>query len=72
MSRIRNQLTRLLDIEVPVICAPMANVGAAKLAVEATLGGGFGFMGAGTSSVMTPISLTCITCRVLACLEGQG
>lgn len=47
MSRIRNQLTRLLDIEVPVICAPMANVGAAKLAVEATLGGGFGFMGAG-------------------------
>ncbi|GJE91097.1 nitronate monooxygenase [Phanerochaete sordida] len=47
MARVLTQLTRLLDTKVPVICAPMANVGAAKLAVEATLGGAFGFMGAG-------------------------
>ena len=60
--------------KVPVVCAPMANVGGAKLAVcptesfvskifmshqqvQATLGGGFGFIGAGA----TPASCNGVT-----------
>ncbi|KIP05489.1 hypothetical protein PHLGIDRAFT_149997 [Phlebiopsis gigantea 11061_1 CR5-6] len=47
MTPIINDFTRLLGIQVPVVCAPMANVGGAALAAQATLGGGFGFIGAG-------------------------
>ncbi|KAL1746829.1 2-nitropropane dioxygenase [Schizophyllum fasciatum] len=46
-------LTRLTDISAdvrtPVLCAPMAGASGGALAAECTLGGGFGFLGAGTS-----------------------
>ncbi|KAI0704377.1 2-nitropropane dioxygenase [Cytidiella melzeri] len=47
LPRVTNALTRLLDIEIPVICAPMAKVTSPKLVAEATLGGGYGFLAAG-------------------------
>lgn len=36
-----------MGIQVPVVCAPMAGGTSAKLAVQTTLGGGFGFVPAG-------------------------
>lgn len=50
MTSIDNAFTKLLGIRVPVVGAPMANVARADLAVQVTLGGGFGFIGAGYNS----------------------
>ncbi|CAL1714883.1 unnamed protein product [Somion occarium] len=50
MARINTKLTRLLGINIPVVCPPMANASGAILPAEVTLGGGFGFIAAGYSS----------------------
>ncbi|KAI0091774.1 2-nitropropane dioxygenase [Irpex rosettiformis] len=53
LPRITTAFTRLLDIEVPVICAPMAKVTSPTLVAEATIGGGYGFLAAGYQSTET-------------------
>lgn len=50
IPRIANAFTRLLDIQIPVICAPMAMVTCPKLVTQAILGGGYGFLAAGYQS----------------------
>ncbi|EMD38862.1 hypothetical protein CERSUDRAFT_112584 [Gelatoporia subvermispora B] len=47
MSRIQTSFTRLLGIRTPVVAAPMGGASTARLALEATRGGGFGFTAAG-------------------------
>lgn len=42
-----NDLTRLLAIETPVLCAPMAGVAGGALAAAVSSAGGFGFIGGG-------------------------
>ncbi|PFH51880.1 hypothetical protein AMATHDRAFT_74580 [Amanita thiersii Skay4041] len=46
-TSINTKLTRLLGINSPIICAPMANVTGGNLAAQVFLGGGFGFLAAG-------------------------
>ncbi|KAI0791630.1 2-nitropropane dioxygenase [Irpex lacteus] len=53
LPRIATTLTRLLDIEIPVICAPMAKVTSPELVAEATIGGGYAFLAAGYQSAET-------------------
>ncbi|KAJ3480404.1 hypothetical protein NLI96_g8370 [Meripilus lineatus] len=43
----KKRMKHSTDIKVPVLCAPMAGAGGAKLATQVTKGGGFGFMAAG-------------------------
>ncbi len=43
----RNQLTDLLDVDVPVIGAPMAGISGAALAAAVAKAGGLGLIGAG-------------------------
>ncbi|RDB24594.1 Nitronate monooxygenase [Hypsizygus marmoreus] len=47
MTRINTSLTKLLNIDVPIISAPMAFAATGDLASAVTSAGGFGFMGAG-------------------------
>nr|VWP00242.1 Plp [Ganoderma boninense] len=54
MQAVKTNLTRLLGIRVPIVCAPMALGTNARTAVEVNRGGGFGFVGAG---YRTPESL---------------
>jgi nitronate monooxygenase len=41
------KLCHLLDIERPVLCAPMAGIAGGRLAAAVTAGGGLGFVGSG-------------------------
>lgn len=45
-ARIQTALTRLLNIRVPVVCAPMAGAAGGLLAAGVARGGGFGFVAA--------------------------
>nr|VWO94925.1 Inosine-5'-monophosphate dehydrogenase (IMP dehydrogenase) (IMPD) (IMPDH) (EC [Ganoderma boninense] len=54
MQPVKTDLTQLLGIRVPIVCAAMAFGTNAQTAVEVTRGGGFGFVGAAFS---TPESL---------------
>ncbi|KAH9852097.1 NPD-domain-containing protein [Lenzites betulinus] len=54
MQNVNTSLTRLLGIRVPVVSAAMGLSFSAKLAVEVTRGGGFGFIG---QAFATPESL---------------
>ncbi|KAK0545442.1 hypothetical protein OC846_004001 [Tilletia horrida] len=42
-----NDLTRLLGVTSPIVLGPMANASGGELAAATSLGGGFGFLGAG-------------------------
>ncbi|KAF7798017.1 hypothetical protein EIP86_009227 [Pleurotus ostreatoroseus] len=49
---IATPLTQLLDVDVPVVCAPLAKAANATLAIHASLGGGFGFIPTGYDGVV--------------------
>ncbi|KDQ61609.1 hypothetical protein JAAARDRAFT_190349 [Jaapia argillacea MUCL 33604] len=51
MSTITTPITRLLDIQTPVIGAPMAGASGGLLAAEVTSGGGFGFIAVGYDTI---------------------
>ncbi|KAG6849924.1 hypothetical protein H0H93_003635 [Arthromyces matolae] len=50
MPRINTALTRLLNVDLPILCAPMAFASEADLASAVTAASAFGFIGAGFTS----------------------
>ncbi|KAF8890549.1 2-nitropropane dioxygenase [Gymnopilus junonius] len=53
MPSIKTPLTELLNVDVPIISAPMATAATPELAAAVTSAGGFGMIGAGVSSSKT-------------------
>src|ERR1043165_6751340 len=51
MATIETALTRLLDIEHPILLAPMGSAAGGKLAAAVTIAGGLGMVGSGYANV---------------------
>ncbi|KAG2150218.1 2-nitropropane dioxygenase [Suillus bovinus] len=60
MSKIRNAFTVLMDIQTPIVAAPMAGASGGALAAQTSAAGAFGFIGAGyltSSRIQEELSL---------------
>ncbi|KAK7679463.1 hypothetical protein QCA50_017517 [Cerrena zonata] len=71
MAQISTKLTRLIDINVPITCPPMANTSSAVLATEVTLGGGLGFLTADYGDVQA-LRQSLADARGLLKIEATG
>ena len=69
---LRTALTDLLELDVPVIGAPMAGVAGGRLAAAVTAGGGLGLIGVGNSTTPEAISAEARVARESGARFGIG